>query len=102
WDEWKTTAIDLLIPLRGGNLDWQALFLPHGEHRIVVTRLSSIASCLINGEWDPRVAMTLGAFFFSATIALVCGPILAFARWPGSVLALCVAALACLPFDTRN
>ncbi|HUR57198.1 MAG TPA: hypothetical protein VM029_05790, partial [Opitutaceae bacterium] len=102
WDEWKTTGIDLVMPLSGGYLEWQALFLPHGEHRIVVTRLASIGSSLVNGEWDPRVAMTLSAFFFAAAIALVCGAMASASRWFGFLLAACLGALACLPFDTRN
>ena len=102
WDEWKTTGIDLLMPLGGGYLDWETLFLPHGEHRILLTRLIALGGSLVNGEWDPRVAMTAGAFFFAGGIALLCTALARGGGWFRAVLAAALAAWACLPFDTRN
>ncbi len=39
WDEWEMSGLNLLMPLRGHFLDWQALFMPHSEHRTLVSRL---------------------------------------------------------------
>ena len=101
WDEWETDAIDLLIPLRGGFLDWQALFIPQGEHRILVTRLLNLVGTLINGEWDPRVGMTVGALF-TAEHALLCVGALKAGPRSGLIAGFAIAIWSCLPFDMQN
>jgi hypothetical protein len=102
WDEWETDAIDLLIPLKGGFLDWQALFIPQGEHRILVTRLLNLVGTLCNGEWDPRVGMTVGALFYAASVSLLCVGALKAGPRLGLIAGLAIAIWSCLPFDVQN
>lgn len=102
WDDWKAGVIDMILPFRGGYLDWQALFLPQAEHRVLLTRLVTLTGGLLNGEWDPRVSMALSAFLFAGTIALLCGLLARTgSRW-GVVLACGLAGWSCLPFDPTN
>lgn len=101
WDDWKTGAIDLLMPLRGGFLEWETLFAPHGEHRILVTRLITLVGSLLNREWDPRVAMTIGALFFAAAVGLLAAAC-AHAGRRGLIVVGGLLACACLPYDMRN
>jgi hypothetical protein len=102
WDEWETDAVCLLIPLKGHFLDWEALFIPQGEHRIVITRLLNVLGTLLNGEWDPRLGMVAGAAFYAGGVALVAGAMARFlTRWQLVVLPL-LLGWACLPFDWRN
>ncbi len=102
WDEWETDAIDLLIPFKGGFLDWQALFIPQGEHRILVTRLLNLVGTIFNGEWDPRVGMTVGALFYSASVSLLCVGAFRVGPRQGIIAGLAIAIWACLPFDVQN
>ena len=102
WDEWETDGIDLLIPLKGGFLDWQALFIPQGEHRILVTRLLNLAGTICNGEWDPRVGMTAGALLYAASVSLLCAGASKAGPLRGLAAATAIALWSCLPFDVRN
>ena len=102
WDEWETDAIDLLIPLKGGYLDWQALFIPQGEHRILVTRLLDLGSAIWNGEWDPRIGMAVSAFFYAASLSLLCAGALKAGPRIGLAAGAAMALLSCLPFDVLN
>lgn len=102
WDEWKAGAIDLIIPLRGGFLDWEALFIPQSEHRILITRLVTLVGSLCNGEWDPRVGMTVSAFFFAGALALVCTGVARTGTRTACFLAIVLAGWNCLPFDPNN
>jgi hypothetical protein len=102
WDEWEADALYLLIPLRGGFLDWQALFIPQAEHRIVLTRLITLVGTLLNGEWDPRLAMTLSAAFFGTAIALCAALIIRPTSWFSFSLVALITLAAALPFDPSN
>ena len=101
-DEWETDAVDLLIPLRGRFLDWQALFIPQGEHRILVTRLINLASSICNREWDPRVGMTLGALFYAVSVALLSAAVLKAGPRLGPLAAVTLVAWSSFPFDVAN
>ncbi|MBM3855385.1 MAG: hypothetical protein FJ399_19895, partial [Verrucomicrobia bacterium] len=102
WDEWEGDALYLLIPFNGGFLDWGALIMPQWEHRILLTRLVTLAGTVLNGEWDPRVAMTVSAVLLAAATALVGVALVATRRWPGVVVAGVLALGASLPFDFNN
>lgn len=102
WDEWEGDVLYMLMPFQGGFLDWGALFMPQWEHRILLTRVIALFGTLLNGEWDPRVAMTLSAAMFSATIALLATVWLGTRRWLGVMAALALAAGAALPYDFNN
>ena len=102
WDEWEMSGLNLLMPLRGHFLDWQALFMPHSEHRTLVSRIIVLAGALLNGEWDPRVGMVAGAAMQAGSIAVVCGMIAGTGRRLGWLAAAAVITVACYPFDGHN
>lgn len=102
WDEWEGDALYLLIPFNGGFLDWGALIMPQWEHRILLTRLITLAGTVLNGEWDPRVAMTVSAVMLAAATALAGVALVATRRWPGVVAGGLLALGASLPFDFNN
>ncbi|MES2697775.1 MAG: hypothetical protein V4773_30210 [Verrucomicrobiota bacterium] len=102
WDEWEGDALYVQIPFAGGFLDWGALVMPQWEHRILLTRVIGLFGTLLNGEWDVRVAMTVSASFYAATIALLGTALLATRRTIGAVAALVLAGCAALPFDVNN
>ena len=102
WDEWEGDAAYVLIPFAGGFLDWPALFMPQWEHRIFLTRTITLCGTLVNGEWDPRVAMTMSAFFLAATIALVGLLLLATRRRAAALAAGLLTVFAALPYDFNN
>lgn len=102
WDEWEGDALYLLIPFAGGFLDWGSLVMPQWEHRILLTRAITLAGTVLNGEWDPRVAMTAGAALWSALIALLGKALLATRTRAGVVAALLVATAGALPYDVTN
>ena len=102
WDEWHTDAITLLIPIRNGLLDWRTLFMPQEEHRILFTRLLNLGSVIYNGEWDPRVGMTVSSMLFAAGAALLCAATMRAGRLWGPVSGIAILSWSCLPFDTTN
>lgn len=66
WDQWDGEA-GLLKPWLEGQLSAAMLFAPHNEHRIVLTRLLTLALFVGNGQWDAQLEM--------AANALLCGAI---------------------------
>ncbi len=102
WDEWEMDGVGLLMPLRGHFLDWGALLVPQSEHRTLVSRLIVLVGSLLDGEWDPRVAMVAGAVMYAVSTALVCA-LAAGLRLRLAILAVAaVVVLAVFPFDPRN
>lgn len=102
WDEWEGDVLYVLIPFTGGYLDWGALVMPQWEHRILLTRVIGAFGTLLNGEWDVRVAMTVSAGFYAATIALLGTALLATRRPAGAVAAIALGVCASFPFDVNN
>ena len=102
WDEWEGDALYLLIPFQGGFLDWSALGMPQWEHRILLTRIITLAGTVLNGEWDPRVAMTVSAGFYAGLVALVGTALLATRTRAGMAAALALGVAGALPFDVNN
>jgi hypothetical protein len=102
WDEWEGDALYLLIPFQGGFLDWGALWLPQWEHRILLTRVITLAGTVLNGEWDPRVAMTVSAVLYAGLVTLGGTALLATRTWAGLAAALALGLAGALPFDVNN
>lgn len=102
WDEWERDGSGLLTAYQQHALTWGALLDPQSEHRTLVGRLAVLGSSLLNGEWDPRVGMTIGAAFEAVSLALVCalaaGLRLRYA--PAVVIAVCL--VGAMPFDPNN
>src|SRR6516164_10938913 len=74
WDEWPATADLILKPFHRGEVPWAAIWRPHNDHRIVLTRLWEIGWFRLLGQWDPTVVATFNALL--VTVAEV-----AFAGW---------------------
>jgi hypothetical protein len=68
WDQWDAEGLRLLKPWVEGRLDPASLLGPHNEHRILLTRLVSLALFQANnGQWDNLVS----AYANTAIYALV-------------------------------
>jgi len=102
WDEWEGDALYLLIPFQGGFLDWGALWMPQWEHRILLTRVITLAGTVLNGEWDPRVAMTVSAALYASFVALAGTALLATRSRAGRAAACVLGVVGALPFDVNN
>lgn len=70
WDQWDAEAANLYLPYLKGSLKFGDLFLPHNEHRILWTRLLALCLFVVNGQWDPLLAMVAQAAFFSFIVAM--------------------------------
>ncbi len=69
WDEWMATADYILKPWRHGHVSWFALWRPHNDHRIVLTRLWEMAWYRVLGQWDPTVVATANVLLITAAEA---------------------------------
>ena len=69
WDQWDAEGLMLLAPWYGHDHFIRALFTPHNEHRVVLTKLLNLGLTLANGQWDQRLEATFNALF-PATIAV--------------------------------
>lgn len=69
WDQWDAEGLMLLAPWYANDHFLQALFSPHNEHRVVLTKLLNLGLTLANGQWDQKLEATFNALF-PATIAV--------------------------------
>ena len=100
WDQWSAEAELLyLLPWLEHRLDPAVFVAPHNEHRVALTRLYSLALLEANGQWDPRLQMTVNALI-AAAIAVFLGVLLSriFGSRRENVILLAIAVLWSLPF----
>ena len=103
WDQWDAEAVNLLIPWFENDKFTEHLFAPHNEHRVVLTKLQSLALVLANGQWDSRLEAVTNALLHAA---LAVG-FWVFSRrwvapiWQAALFALAVALFA-LPMAWQN
>ncbi len=72
WDQWDAEANLLYKPYLNSTLNWAGLLSPHNEHRILFSRLLSIALFEFAGGWDPILQMIVnGALHVVAIVLLV-------------------------------
>jgi len=103
WDQWDAEGLHLLAPWYQGHFTLGELFLPHNEHRVVLTKLVNLGLTTANGQWDQRLETAVN----SAIAALIAA---AFFGWGTSFLTrrwhaplfLLLAALYGLPFASEN
>ena len=69
WDQWDAEGLYLLAPWFNDDHFLRALFTPHNEHRVVLTKLLNLGLTLANGHWDQRLEAVFNALF-PATIAV--------------------------------
>ncbi|MDO8539353.1 MAG: hypothetical protein Q7S40_02850 [Opitutaceae bacterium] len=103
WDQWDAEAVELLVPWFEGNQFLTHLFTAHNEHRVVFTKLETLALTLANGQWDSRVQAVVNAILHSAIAVglwVVARRWIA-ARWHAALFVLVIAMFA-LPFAWQN
>ena len=66
WDQWDAEADNLFIPWFESDKFAEHLFAPHNEHRVVLTKLQSLALVLVNGQWDSRLEALTNALLHAA------------------------------------
>jgi len=69
WDQWDAEGLKLLAPWYNQDQFLGALFTPHNEHRVVLTKLLNLGLTVANGHWDQRLEATFNALF-PASIAV--------------------------------
>ena len=69
WDQWDAEGLKLLAPWFNQDHFITALFTPHNEHRVVLTKLLNLGLTVANGHWDQRLEATFNALF-PASIAV--------------------------------
>ncbi len=103
WDQWDAEAANLFIPWFEHDKFTEHLFTPHNEHRVVLTKLQSLALVLLNGQWDSRLEAITNALLHAALAAAFWwhGRRWVAARWQAALFIL-AAALFGLPLAWQN
>lgn len=71
WDQWDAEGDLLYRAYLNSNLSFAALFSSHNEHRILTSRLFSLALFELSGGWDPILQMIANAGLHVAAIILL-------------------------------
>ena len=103
WDQWDAEGLHLFLPWTEGRLTFAELFLPHNEHRVVLTKLLSLGLVELNGQWDALLECTVNAVLHSALAAGLF--VLGRRHFPGRAQAglfILVAAFFALPLAWQN
>jgi len=66
WDQWDAEGRMLLEPWFSHDHFFTALFTPHNEHRVVLTKLLNLGLTLANGQWDQRLEACVNALLPAA------------------------------------
>ena len=66
WDQWDAEGLNLLAPWFEHDHFITHLFLPHNEHRVVITKLQNLALTLLSGQWDARLESVINATVHAA------------------------------------
>jgi hypothetical protein len=103
WDQWDAEGTTLLAPFYQGHLAPGDLFLPHNEHRVVLTKLVNLGLAAANGQWDQRLEAAVNAILpgLIAVGFYIFGLNLLGRRWHAPLFILLAAAFG-LPFAWYN
>jgi hypothetical protein len=104
WDQWDGEWVTALKPWLDGTLHWSTLLTAHNEHRILPTRLVTLASYLATGEWNNVYEARISAVVFCFIPALLVWHAVrdeAAAGWRW-LMVLLVVLLSVLPFAREN
>ncbi|KWV13803.1 hypothetical protein ATB53_00970 [Xanthomonas translucens] len=71
WDQWDAEGDHLLKPLLSGSLGWAELLHAHNEHRIVPTKLVTLASYLATGQWNNIYEARISAVIYATIPAIL-------------------------------
>ncbi len=102
WDYWQFPWT-VYFPFEDGTLSWKSLFAPVNEHRIFFTRVFSLFSFRLNGQWDNTYEAALNSLFFSLScfglmLALWCSA----GRRHAALIGGLTVAFCALPFSWEN
>ncbi|WP_369976999.1 hypothetical protein [Xanthomonas bundabergensis] len=71
WDQWDGEGDNLLRPLLSGSLGLAELWHAHNEHRILPTKLVTLASYLATGQWNNIYEARISAAIYAMIPALL-------------------------------
>ncbi|MCW2002392.1 hypothetical protein FHY30_001085 [Xanthomonas arboricola] len=71
WDQWDAEGDHLLKPLLSGSLGWADLLHAHNEHRILPTKLVTLASYLATGQWNNIYEARISAAVYAMIPAIL-------------------------------
>jgi hypothetical protein len=71
WDQWDAEGAELIKPWIEGHLSLPVLWDAHNEHRILPTKLLTLFSYAVHGEWSNLHEARLSALVFAGVIGLV-------------------------------
>lgn len=92
-DQWDAEAANLYAPYLHGSLSFGDLFATHNEHRLFLTRLLTLLSLELAGEWNPRLEMILSALVHTAFIALIAALLMPLVMPQRRILFACFTAI---------
>jgi hypothetical protein len=103
YDEWEL-LFNTFYPACRGDYDYRDLFVPHGEHPILLMKLAALAVLRLNeGQWDSLIFMTLGALIFAGTMIALAAMTRSTAGSRAGFVVLAAAVLyGVLPFGWFN
>jgi hypothetical protein len=102
-DQWEAEIGGMVAPLAHGTLTAGDLFAANNEHRVILTRVVSLAVVELNGAWDNRVTIVVMFLLQSATAAWICAIAWIYLGWArGSLVGAAVVLPMCLICDWEN
>jgi hypothetical protein len=104
WDQWDAEGDHLLKPLLSGSLGWAELLHAHNEHRIVPTKLVTLASYLATGQWNNIYEARISAAIYAMIPAILVWHGMRIGASLGSRALLIAVAIcaAVLPYSWEN
>ncbi len=103
WDQWDAEGLNLLAPWAEHRLTPEMLLAPHNEHRVVLTKLASLALAAADGQWDQRLECAFNALIAAAISAgLFALGLRAWGRRRQGILFVLLASAYALPLAWQN
>jgi len=104
WDQWDAEWAGLLKPWIEGKLQLSDFFIPHNEHRIFPTRLTTLLLFVITGSWNNLTEARLNIPLSALTPVILIGILLKKrvifgVRW---LVVVVIIAGYTLPFSWEN
>ncbi len=102
-DQWDAEAQMVIKPWLNGEFSLAGLFSAHNEHRVLNSRLLTLALFCGNGQWDPLLEAVASSFLYAvlAVISVVGFSRLVEPRFRGAIL-IAVTLMGALPFGWEN
>jgi hypothetical protein len=83
--------------------EWEALFAPHNEHRIIFTKLIALGVVAANGQWDAYIQVIINAFIHTGLLLVILNWLYRnIEGWKVHLLGLVSIMLWTIPFDWEN